>query len=162
VHELYSIDELQHEVTDVLSLQRALAEADGFIEVAIRAKLENKVDVVLRLERLEQVHNVGVRGNAEVDVKLLGTLVDGDDGRAGIGGRRLGDDLDGHIITGYKVLGLEDHSKGAMVEGGDGFISSIEYDAVLKLVAHTIHWCDSGEDKNQLARRDSKGRPGGE
>jgi hypothetical protein len=64
VHALDGTDQLKHEVTDVLGLEGALAKANGFIEVTIRTELQDEVDVVLGLERLEKIDDVGVRGNA--------------------------------------------------------------------------------------------------
>jgi len=135
---LNGIDQLKHKLADVLGLQRAFVKADGFIEVTIGAKLEDKVDVVLGLEGLKQVDNVGVRANAEVDSELLGALVHGQSGLIGAS-VVLGDDLDRNDFASYEVLGLEDHAEGAMIEWGDGFIPPIKYNALMKQVAHALH-----------------------
>jgi hypothetical protein len=123
----------------VFGLQRTLVEADGFVEVAIGAELEDEVDVVLALEGLEQIDDVVVGAKAKMDTELFGALIDSEGGRTVDGGGRLGNDLDGNIVVGYQVLGLEDHAKGAMVERRDGLVSSIEYNAFVKLIAHALH-----------------------
>jgi hypothetical protein len=130
---------LHHEVAHVLSLKRALAVANGFVEVTIGAELKNEVDVVLGLKRLEQVDNIGVVTKTQMDTKLFGALINGKSGGAVDGGRALGDDLDGNMVTRYQVLGLEDHAKGAIVKRRDCFIPSIEYNACVKVIAHTLH-----------------------
>lgn len=137
--ELDSSDKLHHEVTHMLSLERALAIANGFVQVTIGTELKNKVDVVLGLKRLEQVDNIGVITKAQVNTKLFGALIDCKGGRAVDGGRTLGNDLDSNMVASYKILGLEDHAKGAIVKRGDCFIPSIEYNAFVKMIAHTIH-----------------------
>ena len=109
----------------MLSLKRTLANSDGFVQVAIGAELEHQVDVVLGLKGLEQVDSVGVVAEVQVDAELLGALIDGKGRGAVDGGGALGDDLDGHGLVGYKILGLEDHTKGAIVERGDCFVSSM-------------------------------------
>jgi hypothetical protein len=123
----------------VLSLKGALANTDGLVQVAIGAELKDQVDVVLSLERLNEVYNVGVVAKVEVNAKLLGALIDCESGRAVDGGGALGDDLDGNVVAGHKVLGLEDHAKGAIVERGDCLVSSIEHNAVMKVIAHALH-----------------------
>lgn len=91
------------------------------------------------LERLEKVDNVGVRAEAKVDAELLGAFVDGKGGGASDGCSRLGDDLDGNHFVSYKILCLEDHAERAMVEGRYSFISSIEHNTLVKLIAHALH-----------------------
>jgi hypothetical protein len=95
--------------------------------------------VVLAFERLNQVDHVVMGAEAKMNTELFGALIDGKGGRAVDSGGRLGDDLDGDVVTGYQILGLEDHAEGAMVERGDGLITSIEYNAFVKLIAHTLH-----------------------
>jgi hypothetical protein len=95
--------------------------------------------VVLGLKRLEQVDNIGVVTKTQMDTKLFGALINGKSGGAVDGGRALGDDLDGNMVTRYQVLGLEDHAKGAIVKRRDCFIPSIEYNACVKVIAHTLH-----------------------
>ena len=63
-------DELQHKVADVLRLQRALADTNGLVEVAITAQLQDHVLVVLVLEVVDQVDNVRVSTQAGVDLEL--------------------------------------------------------------------------------------------
>ena len=159
VHKLDSADQLEHEIAHMLRLERALAEANGFIEVAIRAELEHKVDVVGALEGLEAVDNVRVRADAEVDAQLLGALVNSEGGGAASGRRGLCDDLDGNVFVGYQIAGLEDHAKGAMVEGTNGFVLSIEYSTWLKLVAHALHGGDCwtlGEGWPRVSERSTR------
>jgi hypothetical protein len=126
----------------VLSLEGTLANTDGLVQVTIGAELKDEVDVVLGLERLKQVDNVGVVAEVEVNAKLLGALIDCESGRAIDGGGALGDDLDSNVVASHKVLGLEDHAEGAIVERGDGLVSSIEHNAVVKLIAHALHCKD--------------------
>jgi hypothetical protein len=94
-----------------------------------------------------------------MNLELLGSLVN-EDHVVGLGSGGLGDDLDGYDLAGIEILGLEDHAEGAMVKRGDGFISSIEHNTLVKLVAHTIHRRRSrtivGKDQ-----RGRKGRPDG-
>jgi len=71
-----------------------------------------------------------------VDLEFLGTLIVRNQA---IGSRRLGDDLDSYNLASEHVLRLEDHPEGAMVEGRNRLISSIEHNTLVKLVAHTIH-----------------------
>jgi hypothetical protein len=123
----------------VLGLQGALVETDGLIEVAIGAKLQDQVDVVLALEGLNQIYNIVVRAEAKVNAEFLGALVNGESGGAVDGSGGLGDDLDCNVVASYEVLGLEDHAKGAMIEGRNGFVSSIEHNAFVKLIAHALH-----------------------
>jgi hypothetical protein len=139
VDKLNSVDKLHHEVADVLSLKGTLANTDGLVKVAIGAELKDQVDVVLGLEGLEQVDDIGMVTKVEVDTKLLGTLIDCESGRAVDGGRALGDDLDSNVVTSHKVLGLENHAEGATVEWRDGLVSSIEHNAIVKLIAHALH-----------------------
>jgi hypothetical protein len=136
---LDSTDKLHHEVSHVLSLERTLANTNGLVQIAIGAELEDQVDVVLGLKRLKHVDNVGVLTKVEVNAKLLGALINSESRRAVDGGGALGDDLDGNVVAGYKVLGLEDHAEGAIVERGDCLVSSIEHNAVVKLIAHALH-----------------------
>jgi hypothetical protein len=139
VNELNGFDQLHHEVADMLSLHRTLVVANGFVEIAIGAKFQNDVDVILALERLDQVDDMVMGAKVEMNTELFGAFIDSKGGRAIDSGGRLGNDLDGDVVTGYQVLGLEDHAKGAMVERGDGLVSSIEYNAFVKLVAHALH-----------------------
>lgn len=139
VNELHSTNQLHHEVADVLGLQGTLVEANGLVQVAIGAILQHQVDVVLRLERLKKVDHIGVIAEAKVDAKLLGALVDGEGRRAVDSSRRLGDNLDGDKLVSGQVLSLEDHAKGAMVEGRDGLVSAMEYNTCLELITHTLH-----------------------
>ena len=136
---LNGIDQLHHEVADVLGLHGAAVVADGLVEVAVGAKLQNDVDVVLALEGLKQVDGVVVGAEAEMNTELFGALIDGKGGRAVDSGSGLGNDLDGDVVAGYQVLCLEDHAKGAMVERGDGLVSSVEHNAFVKLIAHALH-----------------------
>jgi hypothetical protein len=49
-----------------------------------------------------------------------------------------------------------------MVEGRDGFVSSIEHSTFAKLVAHTIHrWSGGAIREIKLAKRGPGSRPGG-
>jgi hypothetical protein len=77
-----------------------------------------------------------------VDVEFLGTLIYSKGRWPGVGSIGLGDDLDRDGLAGYEILGLEDHSKGTMIEGRDYFISSIEHGTFAKLVAHALHGYD--------------------
>jgi len=106
-------------------------------EVRERAEIQKLiVTISSHLKALEQVDDVGVRGNEQVNIELLGTLIVGN---WAVGNRLLGDDLDSYDLASEEILGLEDQAKGAMVEGRDGLISSIEHNTFLELVAHTIH-----------------------
>jgi hypothetical protein len=123
----------------MLCFKGTLAKTNGLVKVTVGTKLENEVDVVLGLERLKQVDDMSMITDAEMDAQLLRALINCESGRAVDSGRGLGDDLDGNVVARYKVFGLEDHAKGAMVEWGNGFVSSIEHNAIVKLIAHTIH-----------------------
>lgn len=149
---LHSTDQLHHEVADVLRLQRTLVKADGLVQVTVGAVLEDKVDVVLGLKGLEKVDDVGMGTKPEVDTELLRALVDSKCRRAIDGSRGLGNNLDGNEIIGHKVLGLEDHAKGAIVECRNGFVSAMEYNTCLKLITHALH--EEGWDELQVAKQE--------
>jgi hypothetical protein len=113
--------------------------------------------VVLGLERLKQVDDVGVGAKAKVDTKLLGSLVNGKGRRAVDGGRWLRDDLDGHEVIRHEILCLEDHAEGAMVEGCDGLIASVEHGTWSKVIAHAIHFeCCDGTKARGFRNKDRK------
>jgi hypothetical protein len=80
-----------------------------------------------------------MRAKTEMNTELFGALINRKRGRTVDSGGALSDDLDSNVVAGYQVFGLEDHTKGAMVEWRDGFISSIEYNAFVKLIAHALH-----------------------
>ena len=94
-----------------------------------------------------------------MDVEFFGTFVDREGRSPVAGGGRLGDDLDCHMIAGYKVLGLEDHPEGTMVERRNGFISSIEHNTLVNLVAHTIHGEESWDKIRSAGQREAKVDP---
>jgi hypothetical protein len=145
----------------MFSLQRPFTEANGLIEVAVGTKLENEIDMVLCLKRFEQIDNIRMRPDAKVDVELFGALIDSKARRAMVSGIGLGDDFDSNKFIGYKVSGLEYQSKRAMIERGDGLIPSIEHNAVVKLIAHTIHGDGSWTKMGRLAEGNTKVRPDG-
>jgi hypothetical protein len=53
MHVLNSIDELEHEVTDMLRLQRPPAKAYRFVEVPLGTVLKDEVGVRVGLEMME-------------------------------------------------------------------------------------------------------------
>ena len=108
-----AIDQLQHEVADVLGLERALFGADGFVEVAIAAQFDDNVLVVLGLESVNQIDDVLVVRKLAVDLQLLRVVVDGVGRRASrlLFSARLGDALDGDVFFGESVPGLEDQAE---------------------------------------------------
>lgn len=113
VEVLDAIDQLQHEVADVLGLERALFGADGFVEVAIAAEFDDNVLVVLGLERVNQIDDVLVVRKLGVDLQLLGVVVDGVGRRTRrlLFSARLGDALDGDVVAGESILGAEDQAE---------------------------------------------------
>jgi hypothetical protein len=94
----------------VLSLERTLADTDGFVKVAIAAEFDHNVLVVLSLEGVYQVDDVVVVRELRVDLQLLRVVIGSEVGRAGrlLNGLRLGDALDGDVLAGERVLGPED------------------------------------------------------
>jgi hypothetical protein len=80
-----------------------------------------------------------VRADAEMNAKLFRALVDSEGRRVESSGGALGDDFDGNMFASYDVLGLEDHTEGAMIERRDSFVSSIENNTLVKLVAQALH-----------------------
>jgi len=125
VNELDGTNKLHHEVAHMLSLQRTLVIADGLVKVTVGAVLQDKVDVVLRLERLKHIDNIRVLAKAKVDTKLFRAFIYSKSRRAVHCSRRLGDTFDGNKITGGQVLSREDHAKGAMVQSRDSFVSAM-------------------------------------
>jgi len=94
---------------------------------------------------------------AKMDAKLFGAFVDGERRGAVGSGRGLGDDFDGHMVPCDQVLGLEDHAERARIEWRDCLISSVEYNAIMKVVAHALHgerqgWVECGEDRRETRK----------
>ena len=156
VNELNSTDQLHHEVADVLGLQRTLVEANRLVKVSIGAILQHQVDMVLGLEGLKEVDYVGVATKAKMDAKLFRALIDSKSRRAVDGGGRLSDNLDGNKFVGCQILSLEDHAEGAMIEGGDSFVSAVEYNTCLELITHALH--EEGWDRLQVAKQEKPRR----
>lgn len=72
-----------------------------------------------------------------VALKLLGRRVDSQ-GRS-VGRRRLGQALDGDILSRQSILSKEDHPERAMIQGGDGTEPPIQKLPLDELVSETIH-----------------------
>lgn len=85
--------------------------------------------MAFRLERVNQVDNVGVRAELVVVLQFLGKFVDCKAGCI-ISGVRLGQALDGNQFICINVLSKMNHAKRAMVEKLDGFEASIKTNAV--------------------------------
>ena len=100
----------------MFSLQRAVAVADGLVQVTPGAKLEDQVDMRIGLERVDQVDDVSVRAETAMQGKLLRLVINGEVETRIVGGRFLGQALDGHGLVGLEISGHEDHAEGAMVE----------------------------------------------
>lgn len=140
MHELNSGDQLEHELTDMLRFQGATAETNGFVEVAIRAKLEDKVEMVLTLEGVKQVDDVRVGVESAMNGEFLGTFVNGEGRWAGIGICVLGQALDSNILPSLVVLSHEDQAEGTVVESGERLEASVQEYAIFELIAHTLHF----------------------
>ncbi len=137
----HGVDKLQHEAPHMLRLQRAMADADRLVQVTARAELDHQVDMGIRLERVDEVDDVGMRSELAVQHQLFGLVVDGEVEEALRCGRLLSQALDGDRLVRPGVLGHEDHAEGAMVERRDGLIPTTEHDAIVKAVAKALH-CD--------------------
>jgi hypothetical protein len=120
------IHQLEHELTNMFRLQRALTVADCLVEIAARAKLQDKVDMRFSLEGPDQVDDVGMGTQAAVQNKLLRLLVDGKVDAGTVGGRPLSQALDGDGLAILEVPSQEDHAEGAMVERSDSLITAIK------------------------------------
>jgi len=80
-----------------------------------------------------------VGSKAAVEGLFLRLLVDSEIG-IGIGaGTSLGEALDSNRLIGYKILGLKHHTKGSVVERGDGLITSVEKGTANELLLEAFH-----------------------
>jgi len=159
MHGLDGTNQLKHEIPNVLGFQRTFSKPDGFVEIAIRAEFQDKVDVVGGFERLKKINNVGVRPNAEMNCQFFRVLIHGKARGTGVGGTRLREALYGNVLAGDEIPGLEDHAERAMVERSDGFISSIENIPLLELIAHALHVDDlkrGNREAKRVSRKESR------
>jgi hypothetical protein len=76
VHVDDGIDKLQHEAPHVFRLEGAMANSDGFVEIATRAKLQDEIHVGVRLIRVQKVDDVRMRAQASVQDELLRLVID--------------------------------------------------------------------------------------
>lgn len=91
-----------------------------------------------------------------MDGKLFGSLVSINSWtvRVVLDSVCLGDALDSYVGTSDGVLGREDHTKGAMVNGSDSYEPSVQKFSILKAIAHTLHLKDFTVDEMLLVRAD--------
>ena len=136
MHEVDRVDQLQHERAHVLGLERAAAEADGFVEVAHGAVLEHEEHMGLRLEGVDQIDDVGVLAETVVAGELEQVVAAADAG-GGLGLENLGDALDGDEVSGGDILGEEDHAEGAMVQGRNRLVAVVQENARDKAILET-------------------------
>jgi len=85
MHVLDSIDKLEHALTNVFRLTGSSAHTDGLVEVAIRTVLQDKVDVMFRLEMVDEVDNVRMVADPTMDCKFFRAIIDSK-GRGTVGG----------------------------------------------------------------------------
>ncbi|KAK6724067.1 hypothetical protein SNK04_002908 [Fusarium graminearum] len=71
VHVVNGIDELKHELADMLCLERTVTLSDCFVEITLTTKLENEVDMRFGLERVNKVDDVLVSSKATVQGLLF-------------------------------------------------------------------------------------------
>jgi hypothetical protein len=95
--------------------------------------------VVLSLEVVEEVDDVRVVSDAIMDHELFGSVVNGQPLRVNGSSGRFGQALEGNLGIGPGVLGLEDHAKGAMIEGSESSKSPVEQRTFLEVVSHALH-----------------------
>lgn len=138
------VNQLQHELPDVLRLQRAGARADRAIQVTPRAELEDEIDMGIGLEGVNQIDDITVGAEVGVTGQLLRPLIDRKGGVALGDSRFLGEHLDGDVLVGVQVPGHEDHTEGAMIKRRESLEASIKDDSVIELVLHAFHVDDLG------------------
>jgi hypothetical protein len=76
VHKVDGIDKLKHKVTDMLGFQRATVDANGLVKIAHRTVFQNKIDMSTCFKRMDEVDNVGMKGQAGVAVQIFGPMLD--------------------------------------------------------------------------------------
>jgi len=99
MHVLDGGDQLKHEISDMLRLERAFVEADGFIKISHGAELEDDEEVGLGLEGIEKAHDMGVLPEQIVEPELLGVIVV----IVMVVMRWLGETLDGNKLVGFDI-----------------------------------------------------------
>ena len=104
MHMLDGTDELQHEATNMFSLERTTFKSDGLIQVTLIAVLEYQVGVGMRGEAVDQIDKVRMILQGIVTVKLNSALVMCRDVLL-----RSCQTLDSHLLSGGHVFGQEDH-----------------------------------------------------
>jgi hypothetical protein len=108
---------------------------------------------------VEEIDNVAVKTKPGVESKLLGPLIHGQVKSSLRRSRSLGETLDSNSFIGQKVVALEHHAKGAMVEGRDCLITAIEKNAANKLISQALHTREScRENGDFLSSKKSEGR----
>jgi hypothetical protein len=74
---LDGIDKLEHALANMFRLAWSPTDTDGFVEVAIRTILQDKVDVVFCLKVMDEVNDILMVADSTMDCKFLGTIIHG-------------------------------------------------------------------------------------
>jgi hypothetical protein len=96
--------------------------------------------VAFGLKGMDQVNNVGVGAESRVGLELLGELIDGQPIRSSSRRTRLQETLYSNQFIPQDVFGKVDHPEGAVVQKLDRLEASIEQDAILERISHTLHF----------------------
>ena len=75
VHVFDSADELEHEASNMVGLERAVVQADSFVEITLRAILKHQVSVSIGLEVMDQIDEVRMMLQDIVTLELLSSFI---------------------------------------------------------------------------------------
>jgi hypothetical protein len=130
MHEVHSAQELQHEITNVLGLQRTTIKANGFVKIAIGTVFQNEVCVMLGVKSVDQVDQIRVEAEAPVALKLFEPI---------LGLRALEQTFDSNFFASLGISGKEHHSERPMVQRGQGSESAVQQLTLDEVVLQALH-----------------------
>lgn len=132
-----------------------MAVPNSLIQVALRAELHDQIDMGFCLERMDEIHNVGMTAEAAVKGVFFRLVIDGEVETGFTRRRLLGEALDGHRLVRQEILRHEDHTERAMVERRNGLESAIQEDAANELFSQAFH-DEQGVKEKKFVGEDGK------